>query len=173
VWGEIRNGLVDVDKRLSEMDKYGIDKVIISHTNNGPQGEPDTAKATSLARETNDFIHDTYVSAHPDRFSAFAVLAVQDPAAAAQELRRTVDRGAKGALINGFSNIGNEDTAQYLDEEGLWGFWEVVHELGVPIYLHPANCCPTTAAESTRDTANWPAPLGDSPTKPVPTRSGS
>jgi gamma-resorcylate decarboxylase len=45
--------------------------------------------------------------------------------------------GFKGALINGYGNIGDEDHAQYLDEPQVWEFWERVESLDVPVYLHP------------------------------------
>jgi gamma-resorcylate decarboxylase len=45
--------------------------------------------------------------------------------------------GFKGALVNGYSNIGSEDHARYLDEAPVWEFWERVEALDVPVYLHP------------------------------------
>jgi gamma-resorcylate decarboxylase len=47
------------------------------------------------------------------------------------------DLGFVGANINGYTNIGNENTARYLDEEPVWEFWAHVQELNVPVYLHP------------------------------------
>ena len=38
-------------------------------------------------------------------------------------------------MINGYSNIGDMDTAQYLDEP-VWDFWARVEALDVPVYLH-------------------------------------
>ena len=62
---------------------------------------------------------------------------------AADELERAVkDLGMKGALINGYTNIGNADTAQYLDEPPMWEFWERVAALDVPVYLHPREPLP-------------------------------
>jgi 2,3-dihydroxybenzoate decarboxylase len=45
--------------------------------------------------------------------------------------------GFVGALINGYTNIGDENTARYLDEQPVWEFWAHVEKLDVPVYLHP------------------------------------
>ena len=56
---------------------------------------------------------------------------------AGDELERAVSQlGFKGAMINGHSNIGDMDTAQYLDEPPVWDFWARVEALDVPVYLH-------------------------------------
>ena len=82
-----------------------------------------------------------YVSRHPDRFRAFATVALQSPRAAADELQSAVTGlGSKGALINGY--IGNADTARYLDESAVWEFWDRVAQPYVPVYLHPREPLP-------------------------------
>ena len=78
------------------------------------------------------------IQRHPDRFSGFAALAVQDPRSAAEELQRCVEKlGFKGALINGYSDIGPGESVQYLDDERVRELWDRVAKLDVPIYLHP------------------------------------
>lgn len=44
---------------------------------------------------------------------------------------------------NGYNNIGDNNTAQYLDEKPVWEFWERVAELNVPVYLHPREPLPS------------------------------
>ena len=126
--------LMDFDSlRLEEMDKYGIDMCVLSMTTPGLQLAPDRDIAVKSAREVNDFLA-AQIQKHPTRFAGFAHLALQDPKAAAAELQRAVtDLGMKGALINGHSN------GEYLDQEKFWPVWEKAEELGVPIYLHPAD----------------------------------
>jgi len=51
--------------------------------------------------------------------------------------RAVKDLGFAGALINGYSNIGNENTAQYLDETQVLPLWKKASELNIPVYLHP------------------------------------
>ena len=85
----------------------------------------------------NDDLAAQVLAAHPNRFAGFAAVALQDVRAAGDELERAVSQlGFKGAMINGHSNIGDMDTAQYLDEPPVWGFWARVEALDVPVYLH-------------------------------------
>lgn len=122
------------------MDQSGIDYVIVSISAPGIQGVPDTANATKFATEINDEMYNTYVKPYPDRFGFFATVPMQDPTAAAEELERAViELGAKGAAINGYTEIGTPDnfTVQYLDEPVNAPFWAKVAKLNVPIYIHP------------------------------------
>ena len=135
-WVEER--LLDVPKRLRDMDDCGIATAILSLTSPGVQGIVDVDLAISSAQETNDYIHETFVRPYPDRFAFFASVALQDPEAASEELHRSVSElGAKGALIHGYTNIGDNQTARYLDEPENEPFWTTVAELDVPVYLHP------------------------------------
>lgn len=129
--------LIDVGEgRLTAMDAYGIDMQVLSLsalTFPPIQGEIDTKQAVSMARQANDYLAEQ-VRQHPDRFAGFAALPLQDPQAAADELERAVTQlGFKGALVNGHTN------GEYLDERKFWGVWERAEQLGVPIYLHPAD----------------------------------
>ena len=55
------------------------------------------------------------------------------------------DFGFRGALVNGFSQVGDLDTTVYYDLKQYWPFWQVVEELDVPFYLHPRNPLPRDA----------------------------
>jgi len=141
-WVEQR--LLDVPKRIKDMDDCGIATTILSMTSPGVQGITDVQLAVSSARQTNDYIHETFVKPHPARFAFFACVAMQDPEAAAGELRRSItELGAKGALVNGYTNIGDSQTARYLDEPDNEPFWSVAAELGAPVYLHPREPLPS------------------------------
>jgi predicted TIM-barrel fold metal-dependent hydrolase len=136
--------LLDVKKRVEDMEACGIAKTILSLTSPGIQSITDVKVAVNAARTANDRVHEHFVSAHPDRFSFFASVAMQDPAEAGHELERAVtDLGAKGAIINGYTNVGDDQTARYLDEPENAPFWHTVANLGVPVYLHPREPLPT------------------------------
>ena len=140
---EVARRLLDSDLCLAEMDRTGIEHCVLSLTSPGVQGISDPRKAGEIAKSSNDHVSGI-VKAHPDQFSAFAAVALQDPAAAAEELERCVgDLGFKGALINGYSNIGPDEDVQYLDEQPVWVFWERVARLQVPVYLHPREPLPS------------------------------
>jgi len=135
--------LLNSAHRIEQMDRFGIGASIVAMTANSAQGIPDAKKAVEFAKRTNDLIANEYARRYPGRLYAFATLALQDPRAAADELERAVrDLGMKGAMIYGYSNIGDKETGQYLDERPVWEFWERVSHLNVPIYLHPREPLP-------------------------------
>lgn len=134
----VQKRLQEFDKRIQDMNKNGIETSILSLTQPGIEGITDPERAIKLAKQMNDYVAEHALSKYPHRFKAFAALPLQDPKAAGDELERAVNElGFSGALINGYSNIGEENTAQYLDEPQVWPFWERVEKLGVPVYLHP------------------------------------
>src|SRR5713226_4943895 len=99
---DVRRRLVDLESRLEDMDRYGIETMVLSLSQPGVQGIPERATAVDTARRVNDEMAEL-VSVHPRRFAAFATVAVQDPLAAGDELDRAVTQlGFKGALVNGF-----------------------------------------------------------------------
>ncbi len=129
--------LLDVGEgRLAAMDACGIDMQVLSLSALAfppIQGEVDAQQAVSMACRANDYLAEQ-IRRHPDRFAGFAALPLQDPGAAAAELERAVTQlGFKGALVNGHTN------GAYLDERKFWIVWERAEQLGVPIYLHPAD----------------------------------
>jgi gamma-resorcylate decarboxylase len=141
-FASVQKGLGDIKLRLEEMDRCGIERMILSLTQPGIQGIPDREIAVNTAKKMNDDLADI-VAAHPNRFSGFAAVALQDVRAAVDELERAVSQlGFKGVLINGYTNIGDMDTAQYLDEQPVWDFWGRVEALDVPVYLHPRSPLP-------------------------------
>jgi gamma-resorcylate decarboxylase len=141
-FGFVQKRLGDIKLWLEDMDRGGIERMVLSLTQPGIQGIPDRAIAVDTAKRMNDDLA-KILAAHPNRFAGFAAVALQDVRAAGDELERAVSQlGFKGALINGYSNIGDMDTAQYLDEPPVWDFWARVEALGVPVYLHPRSPLP-------------------------------
>jgi predicted TIM-barrel fold metal-dependent hydrolase len=118
--------------RLADMDKMGIERSILSCFNYGSvQLDPDDARAVDNAKRMNDILAER-IKKHPDRFSGFAALPLQNVGAAVAEFRRCVtELGFHGAMINGHTR------GEYLDEAKFWPLWEAAEKLDVPIYLHP------------------------------------
>ncbi len=140
VWDVLRPRLIDVqDIRLKEMDKHGIEMMILSLNAPAVQAIHDTRRAIEVARVSNDKLAED-VRARPGRFQAFAALPMQDPEAAAKELTRCVrELGFVGALVNGFSQRGTPENLLYYDLPQYRDFWKTVEALDVPFYLHPRN----------------------------------
>lgn len=142
-WNELQDRLLDiVDNRLKLMDENGIEKMILSLNAPAIQAITDRKQAIETATIANDVLAEA-ITKHPDRFRGFAALPLQDPDAAASELRRTVnDFGFVGALANGFSQDqeqGNGEELLYYDLPQYRDFWAEVSALDVPFYLHPRN----------------------------------
>jgi gamma-resorcylate decarboxylase len=153
---DIERRLLDPDLCLREMDLAGIELCVMSLTSPGVQSIVDKKEAASVARDANDYAAG-FARNHPDRFSAFAAVALQNPKDAADELERAVtELGFKGSLINGYSNTGPGEAVIYLDEEPIWEFWERASKLNVPVYLHPREPLPS----QTRAIRGYPELIG-------------
>ena len=129
----IKRRLLDLgDQRIADMDAAGIDRQLLLLTAPGVQVF-NRAEGVALARSTNDELADA-CRRHPDRFSGLAAVAPQDPAAAADELRRGVtELGLHGGVINGHTH------GRYLSDPEFWPIFEAAEDLGVPIYIHPTS----------------------------------
>ncbi|KAL3486480.1 hypothetical protein BJX62DRAFT_246802 [Aspergillus germanicus] len=136
---DVKDRLTNVEARIQAMDAAGVDLAVLSLTMPGIEGIFDTPVAVETARKVNDEIHEIYTSGkYASRFRAFGCVAMQDPTKAAAEAERCVKQlGFIGILINGFSNIGDANTIQYLDEPQCDPFWAKIAELNVPVYIHP------------------------------------
>jgi 2,3-dihydroxybenzoate decarboxylase len=141
---ELRQKVLDLGSgRIAEMDRGGVEISILSHIAAGVQEIPSVAQAVAFSRRANDYLAEHIVK-YPKRLKGFAALPLQDPQAAAQELTRCVkELGFLGALVNGFSQIGEADSAAFYDQPEYRSFWATVQELDVPLYLHPRPPLPT------------------------------
>jgi 2,3-dihydroxybenzoate decarboxylase len=145
--------LVDfTDYRLPDMDRNGVDVQVLSLTSPGIQVQRDPDIAVVDARTANDFLVDV-IKQHPQRFAGLAAIPLQDPPEAAAELRRAVELGLCGALVN------DHTLGHYLDEPQYARFWETLQDLDVPLYIHPnavaADNWKVIAGYPGMDTAMW------------------
>lgn len=145
-WIELSRRLLDIqDDRLRRMDDNGMEMMVLSLNAPAVQAIAAPAQARTIAARANDFLAQQ-VAKRPDRFQAFAALPLQDPGMAAEELVRCVKQlGFKGALVNGFSQIGSSENCVYYDAPQYADFWAEVATLDVPFYLHPRNPIPSWA----------------------------
>jgi len=139
-WPELKGRLLDIqERRLIEMDRHGIEMMILSLNAPAVQAIPETGRADEIARRANDYLAEQ-VAKRPSRFQAFAALPMQDPELAIAEIERCVTTlGFRGALVNGFSQIGDGKDPVYYDLPQYRPFWASVERLGIPFYLHPRN----------------------------------
>ena len=118
------------EERIADMDNSGIDIQVVSLGSPGVQiFEPD--EATALARDANDQLAEG-IAANPDRLVGLAAFSPLDPANAAKELERGVNKlDLRGAILN------SHTLGTYLDDEQYWEIFEAAESLDVPVYLHP------------------------------------
>ena len=129
--GEIwRPGIVGrIDDRLRAMDEQGIDMEALSINPFWYAEERDLA--AEIVRAQNEGLAEL-CAAHPDRFVAFASVALQYPELAVQQLEHGVRKlGLRGAAVGG-SVEGKE-----FSDPMFHPFWAKAEELGVLIFIHP------------------------------------
>jgi 2,3-dihydroxybenzoate decarboxylase len=133
------------DERLGHMDATGIALAILSLNAPGVQRITDPGEAMAVAQKANERMA-AAVRARPERYAALAALPMHDARRAADELRRCVtELGFKGAMVNGFQQVGDGDEVKYYDLPEYAHFWATVAELDVPFYLHPRMQIPSRA----------------------------
>lgn len=135
---ELRLQIQDLGSgRIAEMDRGGVELSILSLPGPGIQAIPNISLAIATAQRSNDYLAER-IAKYPKRLKGFAALPLQDPQAAAQELTRCVkELGFCGALVAGFSQVGEVDSAVFYDLPQYRSFWATVQQLDVPFYLHP------------------------------------
>ena len=129
------------EKRLEDMDRYGIDIQVL--TLSTPNVYFSTRKRNLyLAQMTNDFFAGL-VQKYPKRFIGFCSVPLGNPDDAIRELHRAVkDLGMKGVVL------GTNINGTHLHVKEYWPFYEEVHLLNLPIFLHPmVPLHPETMAE--------------------------
>ena len=139
--------LLNSEHRIEQMEQHGIGMAIVAMTANSAQGIPDAKKAVEFAKRTNDLVADNYSTPLPRAPLRFRHGGPAEPFPRAWQRtnwkRAVRDLGMKGAMIYGYSNIGDTQTGEYLDAAPVWEFWERVASLNVPIYLHPREPLPS------------------------------
>ena len=125
--------LTDLDTRLADMDRDGIDVQVISPY----PGHFVYAAPPEVARDSCHMVNDHIagmVAKHPDRLMGMGTVPLQDPGMAVAELNRTVkELGFRGVEL--CTNVRGVD----LTRAGLEKFFARVEELGVMIFLHPSG----------------------------------
>jgi uncharacterized protein len=124
--------LTDLDVRFRVMDAFDEYQQILSLPTPPIEAFAGPTDAIDLARAANDGMAEL-VQQYPDRFPAFvASLPLNDPDAAARELRRALDDlGARGFQL--FSNVAGKPIVV----PELLPLFETMADYDLPIWLHP------------------------------------
>jgi aminocarboxymuconate-semialdehyde decarboxylase len=121
----------DTGVRLAAMDTQGIDVEALSINPYWYKVERDVA--AELIRIQNETLVE-FCSANPERFVAFATVALQHPDLAAEQVEHAVRKlGLRGVSVGG-SVAGRE-----LADPAFHPFWAKCEALGVLVFMHPTG----------------------------------
>jgi len=123
--------MLDIENRLSAMDKVGIDIQVLSCP--FPSEGIEQRKIADLTMMINDGICEI-CNKYPDRFTALAYISLNTGQEAIKELKRAVDDlGMKGIVLT--SNY----RGKRLDYAEFTPFFEEVDRMKLPIFIHPTT----------------------------------
>jgi aminocarboxymuconate-semialdehyde decarboxylase len=124
--------ILNVDSRLKLMDSWGID---IQAVSTPPEYNywADRDLASRIVPIQNEKIA-ALCAAHPDRFVGLGAVALQHPDLAAEQM----EAGVKKLGLRGFE-IGGSVNGEELSSPKFEPFWAKAEELGILIFIHPAN----------------------------------
>lgn len=121
---------MDAEVRLERMAAAGIDRQVLSPNPLYYYHNVDRSIAVPFAQRHNDLLAELVRKHEP--LDGLALLPLQDPTAAIEELRRSVqDLGLLGAYVG-------TRTTRELDDPAFDELWSEFVALGVPLFLHPA-----------------------------------
>src|SRR5881628_1262230 len=126
----------EVSTRLRAMDEQGIDVEALSINPNWYTADRDLAR--QIIKLQNEKLAEA-CAANPERFVAFATVALQYPDLAAEQLEEGVKKyGLRGAGIGGSVN------GEEISDPKFHPFWAKAEQLGVVVFIHPqATGAPT------------------------------
>ena len=115
--------------RLRAMDEQGIDVEALSINPYWYRADRDVGR--QLITIQNEKLAEA-CAANPERFVAFATVALQHPDLAAEQLEQGVKKyGLRGAAIGGSVN------GEELSDPKFHPFWAKAEQLGVLVFIHP------------------------------------
>jgi predicted TIM-barrel fold metal-dependent hydrolase len=126
----MRPGLVDGARRHEDQDVDGLSAEFLYPGFFSMFNFPNVELLVAIQKNYNDWLHD-YASAAQGRLFGLAVLPVQDPAVAKQELERVLALGFKGGCIPCTSPADRP----YFDE-AYEPIWALAEEADFPLSMH-------------------------------------
>jgi len=120
-----------IEERLAAMDAMGVDMEVLSINPFWYRKDRDTA--AEIVRIQNEKLAEL-TGAHPERFAAFASLALQFPDLAVKQLEEGVKKyGLRGAAIGG--SVAGEE----FSDPKFHPVWAKAEELGAVLFIHPQS----------------------------------
>ena len=122
-----------MEKQVERMQRDGVERVMLSLATPFIDYHLDAALAVEAAVVFNDGLA-AAIAPDRTRFGGWALLPMQDPEAAAHELRRCV---RDHRFIGG--HIASNVRGLYLNDSQFTPIFQAAVDLGVPLFVHPAD----------------------------------
>ena len=118
--------------RLQDMDVQGIDQVMLIPTSiDTYPWLQDVIGARAMCKAYNDWAYE-YTQEDPERLFFAALIPMQNPEYAAQEVYRVADKGCRVALVRPMDAMGN-----YPLQPKYETVWNALEETGLVYGMHP------------------------------------
>lgn len=129
--GELSRGgfAQPISVRLQQMDEMGVDMQLITPTVGFYQYGMDTDAAARIHRECNAEIAEI-VDEHPTRFKGLAMVTMQDPTTAIEEMAAAIAAGFAGVVLS------DHVLDRTYDEPEFVPFFAAAEELGAILFFH-------------------------------------
>ncbi len=142
----VADGHIDLESRLAEMERTGVDLGLLTLTTPGVHVE-ERSRGIYLAQLVNDSFAEIQRQ-FPQKFSPLATLPLQDPEASAVELERAVTKlGLRGAML--FASVNGKP----IHHQEYWPLYETAARLDIPLMIHPTSPPGVEAYQEYRTTA--------------------
>lgn len=123
----------EIPEQLERMERDGVERAILSLATPFIDYHQNERLAIEAARIFNDGLA-VAIEGKRQQFGGWAVLPMQDPAAAAAELRRCV---REHNFIGG--HVASNVRGVYLHDDQFAPIYQAAVELDVPLFIHPAD----------------------------------
>lgn len=120
-------------RRLEDMDRLGVDRQVLSPPPVMFCYWAEAKACQAFCRLQNENVA-AIAAGHPARFAGMAVVPLQDPVLAIEELRHARERLGLGAV-----EIGTCPGGRDFDDPLLFAFFEACRDLDVALLVHPAT----------------------------------
>jgi uncharacterized protein len=121
--------LTDIEARIRDLDKFGIETQIVNSTLLNATLTPDIEFEYALCRAYNSWIHEVCAQSS-GRLRWNAMIRLTHIQMAVEELRRVAQLGAAAAEIHGMAGD------RLLDSRDFDPFWSEAEKLNIPVYVH-------------------------------------
>ncbi|ADU51888.1 amidohydrolase 2 [Thermaerobacter marianensis DSM 12885] len=127
---ELKPAFTDPGRFLEDQQSAGVSHILVSPVPQLFLYEAPAALTAELATLYNNALA-AWARQNPARLSALATVPLNDPEAAAAELRRAVGLGLRGAIV------GPGCGERLLTDDAFRPFWEEADRLEAIVFLHP------------------------------------